>query len=129
MIAHRWLWTGIAVTAAAIAAGAALLTRSDTAQISLPEVTAPEISAVDAADTPLQVNAAEDEMPHLPDTAYLIRLSGDVLTVYAEGNGEPCAQYTLPADWLPAYDRTLLEYGLRAENADELRDLVEDYLS
>lgn len=129
MIATRWIWTGIAVAAAAVAAGAALLTRSDTAQISLPEVTAPEISAVDAADAPLQVNAAEDALPQLPDTAFLIQLNGDVLTVYAEGSGEPYAQYTLPADWLPAYDRTLLEYGLRAQNADELRELVEDYLS
>ncbi len=129
MVTARWLWTGIAAAAAAVTAGAAVLMRSDTKHISLPEVSIQEASAADAANVPLQIHAVEDVMPTLPDTAYLIQLSGDVLSVYAEGSKEPLEQYELPSGWLPEYDRILLEYGLRVQNTDELRELMEDYLS
>ena len=41
----------------------------------------------------------------------------------------PAAEYELPAGWLPDYDRILLEYGMRVGSEDELRRLIEDYLS
>lgn len=68
-------------------------------------------------------------LPDLPDAAYLVRLAGNTLSVYREGDREPSAQYDLPAGWLPDYDRILLEYGVRAENAGELRGLLEDYVT
>lgn len=66
---------------------------------------------------------------NLPETAYLVKLEGDMLYVYAEGSREPDAVYTLPAEWLPDYDRTLLEYGFRVSDSTELREIIEDYIS
>ncbi len=66
---------------------------------------------------------------HLPESGYLIKLKEDTLYVFAEGEREPEAVYELPAEWLPDYDRTLLEFGFRVSNKDELRELIEDYLS
>ena len=129
MIASRWLWAGIAAAAATAAAAALLFLRSDTADISLPEVSLPQENAVQQAELPVQICPAEESEPEFPDTAYLIKLNGDVLSVYAEGIREPVEQYELPAGWLPDYDRILLEYGMRVQNAAELRECMEDYLS
>ncbi|MBR5404845.1 MAG: hypothetical protein K6E36_02715 [Oscillospiraceae bacterium] len=70
-----------------------------------------------------------DALPELPDQRYLLKLRGNVLSVYAEGETEASAVYELPSRWLPDYDRIVLEYGLRAENEAELRRLLEDYVS
>lgn len=77
-------------------------------------------------------SAAETERFDLntaPDVAYLVKLQGDTLYVFAEGSREPNAVYELPAEWLPDYDRTLLEYGFRVSNDAELREIIEDYIS
>lgn len=75
------------------------------------------------------VREAAADLPQLPQTRYLLKLRGDVLSVYAEGEASPLAVYDLPSGWLPDYDRIVLEYGLRAENESELRRLLEDYVS
>ena len=61
--------------------------------------------------------------------AYLVKLDGDMLRVFAEGSRTPAAEYELPADWLPDYDRILLEYGIRVRDTAELRQILEDYVS
>ncbi len=88
-------------------------------------------AAAKAPVLPAQTNADTDiSLPaNLPETAYLVKLEGDMLYVYAEGSREPDAVYALPADWLPDYDRTLLEYGFRVSDSAELREIIEDYIS
>ena len=66
---------------------------------------------------------------NLPEQGYLIKLDADTLYVYPEGSREPSAAYELPAEWLPDYDRILLEYGFRVSDSAELRELLEDYIS
>ena len=125
MTNYRWLWTGIAVMIAAATAIAATVLTVPTPLLPQP-VLPMEYAAAQAAET----QAAPVTPPEtLPDTAYLLKLSGDRLSVYAEGDRTPTAEYDLPAGWLPDYDRILLEYGLRAGNAQELRRLLEDYVS
>ncbi len=75
--------------------------------------------------TPAEALLPED----LPETGYLLKLNGNTLYVYPEGSREPSAAYDLPADWLPDYDRILLEYGFRVSGQAELRELLEDYIS
>ncbi|MBQ6041239.1 MAG: hypothetical protein K5705_10320 [Oscillospiraceae bacterium] len=125
MTNNRWLWTCIAaMIAAATAIAATILTVPAPL---LPQPVLPmEYAAAQAAETQSAPAAAPES---LPDTAYLLKLSGDRLSVFAEGERNPVAEYDLPAGWLPDYDRILLEYGLRAGNARELRRLLEDYVS
>ena len=80
-------------------------------------------------DTESSLPETEPLPDSLPDTAYLVKLEEDTLRVYAEGAREPCGVYELPADWLPDYDRILLEYGFRVSDETELRELLEDYIS
>lgn len=132
--ANKWFWTGLAAGAAALTAAAAmLLNRTDrpapalTEESAAYEVQAAELQAEAPADT---VPAAALPAPDmLPETGYLLKLRGDVLSVYEEGVREPIAEYDLPAGWLPDYDRVLLEYGIRITDRDELRELIEDYVS
>ena len=65
----------------------------------------------------------------LPEQGYVLKLDGDTLSIYKEGEQEAEATYELPAGWLPDYDRILLEYGMKVGSEDELRELIEDYLS
>ena len=78
-----------------------------------------------------EINAdTEVSLPeNLPESGYLVKLKEDTLFVFAEGEREPESVYELPAEWLPDYDRTLLEFGFRVSNKAELRELIEDYLS
>lgn len=74
--------------------------------------------------------SAENLLPDgLPENGFLLRLDADTLYVYQEGSREPAAAYDLPAEWLPEYDRVLLEYGFRVSDEAELRELLEDYIS
>ena len=75
------------------------------------------------------VSAADLLPENLPEQGYLIKLNADTLYVYPEGSREPSAAYELPAEWLPDYDRILLEYGFRVSDSTELRELLEDYIS
>ena len=128
MTNYRWLWTCIAaMIAAATAIAAAVLT---VPKPLLPLHTQPVLPMEYAAAQAAETQSAPVSAPEsLPDTAYLLKLNGDRLSVFAEGGRTPVAEYDLPAGWLPDYDRILLEYGLRAGNAQELRRLLEDYVS
>jgi hypothetical protein len=131
--AYKWIWTGIAAgTAAAAAAGALLLHRTERPAPALTEEPAAvcEIQAAELqAPAPSEPDTALPDPETLPETGYLLKLRGDVLSVYEEGIRQPIAEYDLPAGWLPDYDRILLEYGIRAAGRDELRELIEDYVS
>lgn len=82
------------------------------------------------SDSPAETGIREAAaLPELPQQRYLLKLRGNTLSVYAEGQADPAAVYELPAGWLPDYDRIVLEYGLRAEDESELRRLLEDYVS
>lgn len=82
------------------------------------------------SDSPAETGIREAAaLPELPQQRYLLKLRGNTLSVYAEGQADPAAVYELPAGWLPDYDRIVLEYGLRAEGESELRRLLEDYVS
>ena len=128
MLRNTGIWTG---TAALIAIGTAVLT----AVCCMPEHLLPKIPEGAAVQTPQHAQAAQtpDALCSAAEQAgvrhYLIKLNGDTLCVYAEGGKTPEAEYELPADWLPDYDRILLEYGIRTGNADELRQILEDYIS
>ena len=69
----------------------------------------------------------QESMPELPQR-WLLKLRGDTLYVYPEGSREAEASYAVPAG-LPDYDRILLEYGMPAGSEEELRRLIEDYVS
>lgn len=60
---------------------------------------------------------------------YTLRLSGDTLYVYPKGAVEPSESHNIAAQWLPEYDRILLQNGLYVATAAELRQLLEDYTS
>ena len=128
MLRNTGIWTG---TAALIAIGTAALT----AVYCMPENLLPDMPGGAAVQEPQHVQAAQDPdalcsaAEQAAGQQYLIRLNGDMLCVYAEGSKTPAAEYELPADWLPDYDRILLEYGIRTGNADELRRILEDYIS
>ena len=115
----KWLWTGLAAAAAGTATGMFMVGKSAGEQPYLPEEPVP------AAE---QTILAATEPSH-QETAYLLKLTGDTLRIYAGDEKDPCAEYELPAGWLPDYDRIVLEYGLRVGSAAELRSLIEDYIS
>ena len=125
MTGYRAIWAG---TAAIIAAVTALIAGLR----SLPPLVTPIEPPVQihaAADPAALHEAVDDTVREAPDEAYLLRLDGDVLRIYREGSRTPEAEYELPAGWLPDYDRILLEYGMRVSNAQELRQVLEDYIS
>ena len=128
MIRNTGIWTGTAaLIAAATAVFAAVWTMPEDLKPILREHAAvQEQQHAQAAETPAALCEAAEKAA---GKAYLVRLEGDRLCVFAEGDRTPAAEYELPADWLPDYDRILLEYGIRAANADELRQIIEDYLS
>lgn len=134
-ITAKWIWSGAAAAAAVLASAAAYgILGSDQTITELPEepVSSYAVHAEDVRQQLAAENEAAAALPEpdaLPDSGYLLKLRGDVLYIYEEGVREPVAEYDLPADWLPDYDRVLLEYGIRAENKDALRQLIEDYVS
>ena len=126
----------------AVTAGAVILVTGSTCCLRsmiepIPEIPEPVYAANNAESraesTPDQIEtnaSAEVLLPEaLPETGYLLKLNADTLYVFAEGSREPSASFSLPADWLPEYDRILLEYGFRVSDQAELRELLEDYIS
>ena len=131
----KWYWPVLAGAAILLSAAAALLLRNTWKPVAdLPEESVSSYE-IFAENVQLRISAdsavsEEDPVPEaLPDTGYVLKLDGDTLYVYEEGVKKPVAEYDLPAGWLPDYDRILLEYGFRAANKDELRQLLEDYVS
>ncbi|HBI85720.1 MAG TPA: hypothetical protein DDX71_05460 [Ruminococcus sp.] len=131
----KWIAAGIAAAAAGILTGAALMVLPHSASFSLPSEDIPLPAA--AAETlqmqnqQVSASAPQDaaKVPDLPEKTYLLKLRGDTLYVYEEGAREASEEYDLPAGWLPDYDRILLEYGMRCTGEQEMRSLVEDYVS
>lgn len=128
MTRNTGIWTG---TAALIAIATAVFAAVYTMPKDLLPVT-PEAAAAGeqqhahAVESPAELY---EEAEKADASAYLVRLNGDMLCVFAEGSRTPAAEYELPADWLPDYDRILLEYGIRVRNTEELRQVLEDYIS
>lgn len=129
----RLLMPAIAAAAAILAVGTAFLLRHPApaySELSEDAASAPEVYADEVQAQIVQHGeesfALNDD---LPDTGYLLKLRDDTLSIYEEGVRKPIAEYELPAGWLPDYDRILLEYGIRVGSADELRQLIEDYVS
>ncbi len=126
MTRNTGIWTG---TAAVIAIATAVLAAVYTMPKDLLPVTpepAGEQQHAHAAESPAELC---EEAEKAAASAYLIRLNGDMLCVFAEGSRTPAAEYELPAGWLPDYDRILLEYGIRVRDTEELRQILEDYIS
>lgn len=129
MTGSRWIWSGIAAViavATAVAVGIRCMPEPILPLKQNTEISADEPMHVQAAESPDDLLSAAEA---LPENGYLLKLDGDILQVYAEGSRTPAAEYELPAGWLPDYDRILLEYGMRVGSEDELRRLIEDYLS
>lgn len=124
----------IALTAAVgMVAGGVLILEKTVEPLSLlpPEQT--DILALPAAtDATASQTAATSHTVTAATTAlagYTLRLSGDTLYVYPKGAVEPSESHSIAAQWLPEYDRILLQNGLYVATAAELRQLLEDYTS
>ena len=126
MTEYRTVWAG---TAAVVAVAAAMIAGIRSLPELITPIKTPPQQMQAAADPGALREAAEAAVQDAEDTAYLIRLDGDLLRIYREGSRTPEGEYALPAGWLPDYDRILLEYGMRVNNAQELRQVLEDYIS
>ena len=126
-LSGKWLTAGIAAASAGVLTGSALLILPHRIEAIEP---APEFPQPPQETVQAQLPQT-DPLPDPPEqeTAYLLKLRGDTLYVYEEGAREASEQYDLPAGWLPDYDRILLEYGMRCTGEQEMRSLVEDYVS
>lgn len=141
--ARKWMLTAVIAGTAALAVTAAVLLihRESPVPLQTAESAAEyEAQAAGAhAESPVQTavrHGNENDLAdlaeiadRLPETGYMLKLHDDTLAVYEDGLRDPIAEYDLPAGWLPDYDRILLEYGFRVSGRDELRELIEDYVS
>ena len=128
---YAWVDTVICMLAAGgLMLGGGMVIGSCTEQNAVADAQTAETTTVRAA---VSTRPPADEQPlraaSTPDGPYLLRLEGSTLSVYKEGEDIPFEQYALSPAWLPEYDRLLLEYGIEAQTAAELRRLIEDYLS
>lgn len=57
---------------------------------------------------------------------YIVRLHGDKITVCKEGEEQPEAEFSLPAEGISAADARLLSDGIRLRGADDVLRLLED---
>ena len=117
----KWLWTGLGLTVAGILS-IGLIPKS------ISDVTAPLESIQTTSYLAASPSATTVSTVTLP-TAWLLKLEGDCLAVYAEGEPKPLETYDLSAAWLPDYDRILLEYGMRVDSESDLRRLIEENTS
>lgn len=132
MIADKWIWTGIAVGAAGLASGILLLARPETGRLTLPEEQPAAVQTQAPEESPQQLMQAAPQMPDtdmFPQGGFVLKLRDNTLFVYQEGSRDPLGEYELPSGWLPDYDRILLEYGIQVQSREELRALLEDYVS
>ena len=126
MLTQKWTATAVAAGAAMLGIAVFLHTTAPTRSISLPEVSAVRAETGTTPAVTLQVRAEAEPVP--PAVTYLLHLEGDELSVYASGQKEAIERHTVPAG-LPDYDRILLEYGMQIATEEELRQILEDYLS
>ncbi len=126
MTGYRAIWAG---TAAIVAIATAIFAGLRSLPELMTPIEAPAQQMHAAADPGTLREAAEAAAKDAENTAYLIKLDGSLLRIFREGSRTPEAEYELPAGWLPDYDRILLEYGMRVNNAQELRQVLEDYIS
>lgn len=126
MLTQKWTATAVAAGAAMLGIAVFLHTTAPTRSISLPEVSTVRAETGTTPAVTLQVRAEAEPVP--PAVTYLLHLDGDELSVYASGQKEAVERHTVPAG-LPDYDRILLEYGMQIATEEELRQILEDYLS
>lgn len=121
----------ISLTAAiGMVAGAVLILQKTVEPLSLLPTHQTDILALPAATE--ETTSQTQTTSHTTTTAvagYTLRLSGDTLYVYPTGAVEPSEAHRITAQWLPEYDRILLQNGLYVATAAELRQLLEDYTS
>lgn len=134
MLQSKWIWPASAAAAAMIVSCSVIAQRITEPLYSLPEeaVSSGIVFAEEMqVHLPLAENNVSAEQSSLQgqEPVFVIRLDGDTLRVYREGEREPDAVYELPAGWLPDYDRILLEYGMKVNGEEELREMIEDYIS
>ena len=61
--------------------------------------------------------------------AFLLGIHEGNLALWQEPGRDPIAVFPFRAELLPQSDREALEKGIRAETAEDLHRLLEDYLS
>ena len=126
MLTQKWTVTAAAAGVAVLGLAVLWHTTAPTRNISLPEVSAVRAETGTSPTVTVQVHAEAEPVP--PAVTYLLHLDGDELSVYASGQQEAIERHTVPAG-LPDYDRILLEYGMQIATEEELRQILEDYLS
>lgn len=57
---------------------------------------------------------------------YIVREYNDGIGLFEEGNEQPVAEFTLPAESISAADERLLEEGIRLSGIDDVLRLLED---
>ncbi|MCQ2433779.1 MAG: hypothetical protein MJ062_00885 [Oscillospiraceae bacterium] len=131
MTKRAWIDTAVCIFAAGgLLIGGGMVIGSCTQQIVTADSQPEETTLQNAA---VSTHSPADEQPlraaSTPEGPYLLRLEGSTLSVYQQDEDIPFEQYAVSPAWLPDYDRLLLEHGIEAHTAAELRRLIEDYLS
>lgn len=121
---NRVMALGTALCAAALAGALALHTRSvqEEAANVLVYSTADPTSSQE-----MRSNRAESTTQ--AGSAYTVRAFEGEIGVFKGGADTPFEVYAVDVDTLPAADRFLLNAGIPAENRQEVRRILEDYLS
>ena len=60
---------------------------------------------------------------------FLLGVSDGYITLWRDGSSKPLQVFPSRAEMLPAADRTALEKGIHLDSEQELKSLLEDYLS
>lgn len=123
----------IAILAAAgLIAGAALVLERITKPIDSPPLYTDEGALpviTNAGQSATVTESTTTAMTQAYSNGYRLVLSDDTLYVYRYGAAEPDESHRISAQWLPEYDRILLQNGLNVATTEELRQLLEDYTS
>ena len=60
---------------------------------------------------------------------FLLGISDGYIALWKEGNPRPLQVFPYRAEYLPSADQQALEKGIRINDKQELKHLLEDYLS
>lgn len=132
MTASTWFRPAIAASITLLAAGTLFLPRTAAGTFELPEVSlGQEVYAETPVPQPNRAAQTVPEAPTLPqpEKDYIVRLSGDAICVFEAGSRNPIARYEFHDEGMPDYDRILLEFGIRVNGEEALREVLEDYVS